>query len=157
MTPQAPPQTPWGGTLLVYFSSHGHTAMIAQRLAETLLREGLAVDLRDAAHAGDVDPVRHDVVIVGASLHREPDRREIVKWIRAHACALGDRPTALFSVRLAGARGTHEDRRIARAAIDELIAETGWTPARSAAISDRVAMERFADEIAMLAAAPLAA
>src|ERR671916_1910 len=78
MTIQALPQTPWGGTLIVYFSSHGHTAMVAQRLAETLLKGGLAVDLRDAAHAGDVDPVRHDVVVVGASLHREPDRREIV-------------------------------------------------------------------------------
>jgi menaquinone-dependent protoporphyrinogen IX oxidase len=157
MTLQAPSQAPWGGTLLVYFSSHGHTAMIAQRLAETLLKEGLAVDLRVAAHAGDVDPVRHDVVVVGASLHREPDRREIVEWIRAHGDALGDRPTALFSVRLTGGPGTHEDRRIARRALDELIAETGWRPARSAAISDRVAMERFADEVAMLAAAPLAA
>ncbi|MGH2943002.1 MAG: flavodoxin domain-containing protein [Solirubrobacteraceae bacterium] len=150
---------PWGGILLVYFSTHGRTASVAERLAQTLVKEGLEVDLSDAAHAGDVDPIRHDVVVVGASLHREPDRREIVEWIANHRPALTDRPTALFSVRLTGAGdgGVAEPLGTARGAIDELVAETGWTPARSAAIADRFALERFADEIAILAASPLAA
>lgn len=151
------PTGPWGGVLLVYFSSHGHTAMVAQRLAATLREDGLEVDLRDVAHAGDIDPERHDVVVVGASLHREPDRAEIVSWVAAHRLALTDRPTALFSVCLTGSDGDAEDRAGARRSIEQFNDETGWTAARSIAIADRFALDRFADEIAILAAVPLAA
>ena len=148
---------PWGGILLVYFSSHGHTAMVAERIAKALRHDGLDVDLRDIAHAGEVDPERHDAVVVGASLHREPDRAEIVEWITAHRRALADRPTALFSVCLADRGGPPEDRAAARRAIEQLSAETGWIPARATAIADRFALDRFADEIAILTASPLAA
>ncbi len=148
---------PWGGVLVISFSNHGHTASVARRLAATLLEEGLVVDLRDATVGGDVDPDRHDVVIVGASLQREPDRREIVAWIVGHRQALADRPTALFSALLPTEAGSAEGRRAAHAAIADLVAETGWAPARSAAIVDPADLERFADEVAILAATPLVA
>lgn len=165
--PPPSPNTAWGGVLLVYFSTHGTTAAVAARIASSLRAEGLEVDLRDVAHAGDVDPVRHDAVVVGASLHREPDRHEIVDWVMSHRPALADRPSALFSVALGdGGRGG-EDQMALQRGIRELMARTGWSPDRSVAFSGvleeqhddrgRDPVERFADELALLAAAPAAA
>jgi len=149
---------PWGGILLVYFSTHGHTEAVAERLADALRRDGLDVDVRDVAHAGDVDPERHDAVVIAASLHREPHRSEIVDWVRAHRMALADRPTALLSVSLSARDGgTIEDPALTRRAVDELLFATGWRPARSVTISDDASVDRFADDIAVIAATPLSA
>ena len=57
--------------LIVYASTHGHTAKIAARLADAMRAQGLEVDLRDVAGAADVKPGRYGVVVVGASLHKE--------------------------------------------------------------------------------------
>ncbi|HEX8156139.1 MAG TPA: flavodoxin domain-containing protein [Solirubrobacteraceae bacterium] len=157
----------WGGVLLVYFSTHGHTATVARRIAEGLRAEGLVVDLCDVAHAGDVDPVRHDVVVVGASLHREPDRHEIVAWVTAHRLALADRPSALFSVALCDNGDGAESQVALQHGIRDFMAQTGWTPNRAVAftgaledqhdVRGRDPVERFADELALLAAVPAAA
>ncbi|MEA2185799.1 MAG: menaquinone-dependent protoporphyrinogen oxidase [Solirubrobacteraceae bacterium] len=157
----------WGGVLLVYFSTHGHTATVAMRIAEGLRAEGLVVDLRDVADAGDVDPVRHDVVVVGASLHREPDRDEIVGWVMTHRLALADRPTALFSVALSDSGRGDESQAALQRSLRDFMAQTGWSPDRSVAFSGalehqhddrgRDPVERFADELALLAAVPAAA
>lgn len=43
--------------LLVFASTHGHTAKIAARIAEGLRAEGVGeANVRDAADAGDIDP-----------------------------------------------------------------------------------------------------
>lgn len=57
--------------LVVYASTHGHTAKIATRIAAAMRARGLEVDPRDVASAGDAQPGRYDVVAIGASLHRE--------------------------------------------------------------------------------------
>jgi len=42
--------------LVVYASTHGHTARIAARVAEAMRAQGLEADLHDVANAGDADP-----------------------------------------------------------------------------------------------------
>ena len=66
--------------LVVYASTHGHTANIATRLAEAMGEAGVEVDLRDVAQAADADPGCYDVVVVAASLHQEHHQKEIVVW-----------------------------------------------------------------------------
>lgn len=151
------PARNWGGILLVHFGRHGHTALAAERLARQLRAHGLRVDVRDVAHATEIDPVRHDVVVVGASLQREPMHDALVAWVADHRGELGTRPTALFSVLLTDDDGWHEDKAVARAAIGLLNSETGWKPDRAVPLSDGRAIDRFADEISELVAAPLMA
>jgi menaquinone-dependent protoporphyrinogen oxidase len=56
--------------LLLYASTHGHTAKIAARIAEGLRAEGVGeVNVRDAVDAGAIDPAAYEAVIVGDSLH----------------------------------------------------------------------------------------
>jgi menaquinone-dependent protoporphyrinogen oxidase len=121
--------------LLVYASTHGHTARIAARMARAMRADGLHVDLRDVVSAGDADPAGYDVVVVGASLHKVRHQREIVAWAVAHREALAARPSMFFSVSLSAAEDTPEARAATRHAIDEFCDESGWTPARSERIA----------------------
>jgi menaquinone-dependent protoporphyrinogen oxidase len=124
------------GVLLVFASTHGHTAKIAARIAEGLRAEGVGeVNVRDAADAGDIDPAAHRAVIVGGSLHAGHHQEQLVDWVRSHRAALDDRPSAFFSVSLTAADDTDEAREATQRCIDDFLAETGWTPARSVAIA----------------------
>ena len=121
--------------LVVYASTHGHTARIAGRIAESMRAEGLEVDLRDVDGADDAKPGRYDVVVVGASLHKEHHQKEIIEWVKEHRAALAQQPSAFFSASLAAAEDSDESRAATRRCIDEFCTHTGWTPARTEPIA----------------------
>src|SRR5687768_14557532 len=89
--------------LVLYGSTHGHTAKIASRLADAARASSQDVDLRDAKHDHPADPEKYDGVIVGASLHGGHHQREVVDWVKAHRHTLEGRPSAFFSVSLTAA------------------------------------------------------
>jgi menaquinone-dependent protoporphyrinogen oxidase len=121
--------------LVVYASTHGHTAKIAARIADSMRAEGLEADLRDVARAVDAEPGRYDVVVVGASLHQEHHQKAIVDWVRAWRESLQQQPSAFFSVSLTAAEDSDESRAATQRCIDEFCEKTGWTPARSEPIA----------------------
>ena len=147
-----PTTSPWAGVLVVHSSADTDIARGAADVAAILLQDGLSVELRDIAGTGAIDPDHHDVVIVAASLS-DGGRREVASWIEAHRLALADRPTALFTV----AGGDERARRDARRELKALAAGTDWQPARVSVVADAAGAGRLADEVAILAAAPLAA
>jgi menaquinone-dependent protoporphyrinogen oxidase len=114
--------------LILYASKHGHTAKIADRLAEAIRADGLTVEVHSADTAKDVSPDGYDAVLVGASIHAGHHQREIVDWAKEHQAALAERPTAFFSVCLAIADETDESRAAAHKYVDDFEDETGWSP-----------------------------
>lgn len=120
--------------LVVYASTHGHTAKFADRIARSMRAQGLEVDLRDVATAG-VQLGRYDVVVVGASLHKERHQRAIADWVRTRREALEQRPSLFFSVSLSAAEDSDEARVATQHCIDRFCAETGWTPGRTEPIA----------------------
>ena len=68
--------------LLVYASTHGHTAKIAQRIARAVSAEGLKVDVRAVDEVGEADPTHYDGTIIAASLHEGRHQRAMVDWAR---------------------------------------------------------------------------
>lgn len=121
--------------LVVYASTHGHTARIAARIAEAMRAHGVEADLHDVASAGDAEPGLYDVVVVGASLHKEHHQQQIVDWVTARRDALEHRPSVFFSVSLSAAEDTDEAPAATQRCIDEFCAQTGWTPARTERIA----------------------
>lgn len=100
--------------LVVYSSIEGHTARIAQRVAEVLRSAGHRVDLLPAGpylarsdYAG---------VIVGASVHYGHHPANLGRWLKT--AGLGGRPSAFFSVSL-GAKEHYATKFLRRA---------GWRP-----------------------------
>jgi menaquinone-dependent protoporphyrinogen oxidase len=118
-------------TLVVYASTHGHTAKIATRVAHAMQSRGLDVDLLEVSTAAGTDPSDFDLVVVAASLHKERHQSEIVDWVKAHRDALEQRPTALVSVSLSAAEDSDEALAATQRCIEAFCADTGWTPGRS--------------------------
>lgn len=121
--------------LLVYATTHGHTAKVAGRISDALRDENVEVDLRDVKDLKDADPVDYEAVIAGGSLHAGRHQRAMVDWVKAHRAVLAERPSAFFSVSLTAADDTDEARTDTKKSIDAFVEETGWTPARTESIA----------------------
>jgi menaquinone-dependent protoporphyrinogen oxidase len=114
--------------LIVYASTHGHTAKIATRIARGLEDRGAAAQVCDIASAAELAPPDFDAVIVGASVHNGHHQRDIVAWAEGHATALSMMPSAFFSVCLTAADDTDDARQATRNYLDDFEDQTGWTP-----------------------------
>jgi menaquinone-dependent protoporphyrinogen oxidase len=114
--------------LILYASTHGHTAKIAERVAQTVRGADAVAHVSDAKGAADLDLSDYDAVIVGASIHGGHHQREVCDWIKRRTSELRAMPSAFFSVCLTAADDTDESRTTSRKYIDEFVEETGWTP-----------------------------
>ena len=110
--------------LVVYASTHGHTAEIAARVSEAL-GDG---DLRDVASAHGLELSDYDTVIIGASIHVGHHQKELVEWCERRADVLNAMPSAFFSVCLTAADDSEESREATAAYLADFKARTGWTP-----------------------------
>jgi menaquinone-dependent protoporphyrinogen oxidase len=130
--------------LILYASTHGHTAKIAARIAATLQDDGATIDLHrlDAGRSQPVLP-DYDAVIVGASIHAGHHQRALVKWAERHHTALGLTPSAFFSVCLTAADDTDESRAATRGYLDDFVEHTGWTPSESTTFAGAVQYREY--------------
>ena len=119
--------------LVIYASTHGHTAKIAARVAGAMQGAGLRVDVVDVATGADADPTGYDLIVVGASLHKEHHQRTIVDWVAAHREALEQRPSAFLSVSLSAADESAHSA--VQGCIDAFCEQTGWTPGRTVPVA----------------------
>jgi menaquinone-dependent protoporphyrinogen oxidase len=121
--------------LVVYASTHGHTAKIAARVARAMREQGVEVDLREVAGASDARPDRYGAVVVAASLHREHHQEKIGDWVAAHRKALQRRPSVFVSVSLSAADDGDESCAATQRCVAAFCAQTGWTPTRTERIA----------------------
>jgi menaquinone-dependent protoporphyrinogen oxidase len=114
--------------LVIYGTTEGQTAKIAGAIAATLRKSGLSVDIANADHGWDPDPEDYGAVVVAASVHAGGYQRPVRRWVRVHAKALGERPTAFVSVCLAIMTPTPAVIRDLAAIMRRFFTATGWTP-----------------------------
>jgi menaquinone-dependent protoporphyrinogen oxidase len=115
--------------LVVYASTHGHTAKIADRIGKGLREHDVSAHVREIGTPGaHLEPAEFDGVIVGASIHLHHHQAAVIDWITEHRAALDAVPSAFFSVSLTAADDTDEARAATREMIDRVTTDTGWTP-----------------------------
>ena len=117
--------------LVLYASTHGHTAKIASRVAEAVGQARVDVEIRDARHDTVPEPSDYDGIVIAGSLHGGHHQREIVDWAKHHRDELESRPSIFLSVSLTAAEDTDEAREATEKCIDDFRDETGWKPARA--------------------------
>jgi menaquinone-dependent protoporphyrinogen oxidase len=118
--------------LILYGTSEGHTAKIAAAIADTLRGVGADVDVVQARQSGQGPyPEDYAAVIVAASVHAGSYQKGVQRWVRAHAEALRDRPTAFISVCLAVLQKTPEVDRQLEKISHGFFNATGWFPPES--------------------------
>ncbi|MGV9560429.1 flavodoxin domain-containing protein [Streptomyces sp. NPDC003401] len=81
--------------LVAYATKNGSTAQIAQAVAETLRKDGLAAEALPAGSVTDVAP--YDAVVVGGGLYAGRWHKDARRFVRRHRRALTGRPVWFFS------------------------------------------------------------
>jgi menaquinone-dependent protoporphyrinogen oxidase len=112
--------------LVVYATSEGHSALVAERIAEGLRATIDEVDVRIAEHGPSPDG--YDVVVAGGPIHAGHHARHLVQWLKRYAAELTHVPTALFQVSLTSARDDEAHARTARDLLARLEEDTGFDP-----------------------------
>ena len=117
--------------LVVYGTTEGQTAKIADVVADALRAAGHDAEAVDVGRIGDTLPRDYDGVVVGASIHMGKHDKHVVQLVRKNLDLLERLPSAFFSVSLAA----HGDTQEAEGYVDRFEDETGWRPARVALFS----------------------
>jgi menaquinone-dependent protoporphyrinogen oxidase len=110
--------------LVVYGTTEGQAARVAERIAEVLRGRGHGVTVLDVRNADDTVLAAYDAAVVGASIHMGKHDKRVVEYIRKNRDTLAGMPAAFFSVSLAAIGDTSE----AQGYVRELEQETDWTP-----------------------------
>jgi menaquinone-dependent protoporphyrinogen oxidase len=97
--------------LIAYGTCEGHTARIAQYLADVIRAQGPMVDAVNVERASAGEPEGYDAVIVGASIHLGKHERQVVEYVRQNRDILERLPSAFFSVSLSAGDNTERARK----------------------------------------------
>jgi len=120
---------------LLYGTTEGQTATVAERIADVLADEGHEPTLIHAKHLPEEFSLAdYDAAVVGASLHYGKHQQSVRRFVRERADELNEMPSAFFSVSLAAAAGTNEGWQEARGKLEALLGETGWDPDATAVV-----------------------
>ena len=114
--------------LIVYGTTEGHTAKIAQHVGDAIRRLGHEVHVRHAPEIADSEVAEHDAVIVGGSLHEGRYQRAIRDFVERHGQRLASMPSAYFCESLAAASRDPSERAEPQRIARERLERAGWTP-----------------------------
>lgn len=129
--------------LILFATTEGHTARIADRIARRLQGMGHTIELQraDSIPSG-FNPTAYDDVIIGASIHYGHHPNYLRALIRRHRAALASRPGAFFSVSLsAGGPGAKPEA--ARRYLEIFLRQTGWRPRQTASFAGALQYSRY--------------
>ena len=128
--------------LVLFGTTDGQTAKIARALGETFRDHGF-----DAAvvEAGSIRsrPEDYAAVVVAASVHAGGYQRSVRRWVRAHALALNDRPSAFVSVCLGVLQKEQSVQTRLAAIMFDFLTDTGWRPGRTKAVAGALLYTRY--------------
>ncbi len=129
--------------LILYATTEGQTARIAERIAQTLRSEGHRAETYPA-HEGwaRLEPQKYDGAIVGASIHYGRHPGYIRSLVRDNLDALRARPSAFFSVSLS-AGGPGAKPYAARRYLEVFLRQTGWRPPQTAAFAGAIRYSKY--------------
>jgi menaquinone-dependent protoporphyrinogen oxidase len=82
-------------TLVAYASKHGATGEIAERIADTLRRHGLVVDLQPIQEVHN--PRDYDAFVLGSAVYLGSWLKSLTRFLQEHRAVLARRPVWLFS------------------------------------------------------------
>ncbi|HEX9764216.1 MAG TPA: menaquinone-dependent protoporphyrinogen IX dehydrogenase [Candidatus Acidoferrales bacterium] len=134
---------PMARVLILYATTEGHTARVAERIAKRLRDKGHRVESQRAdASATSLDLERYETVIVGAPVHYGRHPGHLRSLLRKHCAALAARPGAFFSVSLS-AGGPGAKPRAARRYVETFLRQVGWQPRLTEAFGGALQYSRY--------------
>ena len=129
--------------LILYGTSEGHTATIAERIATVLQARGHAVKVVELTADSVGTIADYDAMIVASSIHAGQPHTKIRAFVQAHHEALHARPTAYVQVSLSTADPRPEQQTEAQGYADHFLQEVNWTPGRVALFGGALPFTRY--------------
>ena len=129
--------------LLAYGTAEGHTAKIAEHMAETLRALGHEAEVRPIGKIGPGEPADYDALVVGGSLHQGRHQRDVRAFVARHAGLLDARPSAFFSVSLAAASRNTAEREAAMRIAKTFVEASAWRPNGIASFAGALMYTRY--------------
>jgi menaquinone-dependent protoporphyrinogen oxidase len=130
-------------TLILYATTEGQTARIAERIARTLRNRGHAAETCPAQDAtASLEAGKYDGVIVGGSIHYGRHPAYLRSLVRLQRAALEARPGAFFSVSLSGG-GPGAKPKAARRYLEVFLRQTGWHPQQTATFAGALPFSKY--------------
>lgn len=125
--------------LIAYGTTEGHTATIADVVADALRAHGHDVTTLDVKRTAAADLDGYDGAILGSSVHLGKHDKHIADFVRRNQDILVRIPSAFFSVSLAA----HGDDAEAQGYVERFVTATGWHPAQTATFSGALLYTRY--------------
>ena len=132
------------GVLIAFGTSYGHTAKIADRIAEQLSRRGARVTVaRVDRLAREQSPESFDAVILGASLIVGGYQRYVRRFAKKHAETLNRLPSGFFAVSGSAGSADPDIRAEAVRIMETFLERTGWTPAVRLSVAGAIPFTKY--------------
>ncbi len=129
--------------LILYATSEGHTARIAERIAQGLRDKGHCVASQRVDASGTIpDLESYQGVIVGAPVHYGRHPSHLRTLLREHRAALAARSSAFFSVSLS-AGGPGAKPAAARRYVQTFLRQAGWQPQQASAFGGVLQFSKY--------------
>lgn len=129
--------------LLLFATTEGHTARIAEHVGRVLREAGHRVDARRVQTATEeLQVAAYDAVIVGASIHYGHHPGYLRALLRSRRADLAARPSAFFSVSLS-AGGPGAKPAAAQRYLQAFLRQVGWQPRLSATFAGALQYSKY--------------
>lgn len=129
--------------LVLYGTTEGHTARIAQSIGATLRVEGAEVDVALADRSFGPNPSEYDGVLVAASVHGGKFQRHVRRWLLVNVNLLRDKPTAFIAVCLGVLQQDPVVVQNVRTIVTHFLLESGWRPAMTRVVAGALLYSRY--------------
>lgn len=129
--------------LVLYGTTEGHTARIAQSIGATLRTNGAEVDVVVADRSFGPNPREYDGVLVAASVHGGKFQRRVRRWLVANVNLLRDKPTAFIAVCLGVLQRDPAVQEDVKAIVTRFLLESGWRPAMTKVVAGALLYSRY--------------
>ena len=113
---------------LIYATTEGQTAKVAEYLRDLLVAEGHGVIFRTAGEAEAADLAGLDAVILAGSVHAGHYQRDLLRFAKADREILAHMPTLFISVSLTAAGHDPEGMEELDTIVERFVEEIGWEP-----------------------------
>ncbi|MFN0096763.1 MAG: flavodoxin domain-containing protein [Dehalococcoidia bacterium] len=127
---------------IIYHTSEGHSAEVAERVAGRVRAGGLTVDLF-AVQTAPATLHGHAAAIIGGPIHLGHHDKLLEGYVRNHVQELGSMPSAFFSVSLTASDPSPEAQATAGAVVHDLLDRAGWEPDMVALFGGALAYTKY--------------
>lgn len=130
--------------LILYGSSEGQVAKVAEHISEVMYEKGFATDIINAHSLPmDFSLVHYTAAMIGSSIHAGRFQQYIQEFVQQHRARLNNMPSAFFSVSLIEKYPALASDMPLQKKIVHFLEETGWHPQSTASFAGALAYSRY--------------